>query len=91
MGDIEFRAKARELATYGVADLARAFNHCHNPTIRYRYADDVQARFLEMAIELVKLVETGMIVPRRVSQAQADPGFQRLMGALAASSAEATK
>lgn len=73
------RDHARALATAGIADLARAFNHCHNPAIGHRYADAVQKRFLELAAELVQLVERGEIVSRDGAKAQTDKAFQKLM------------
>lgn len=67
------RNEARASARDGCAALARAFNHCDNGELAYRYANDVQARFVELAIELVVLVESGAIEP--------NPGHKRyLMG-----------
>lgn len=74
-----FREQARQLATHGIGDLARAFNHCHRASLGYRYADEVQAEFLRLASEIVNLVETGRIVPRATMAAQDDAQFQRLM------------
>jgi hypothetical protein len=76
------REEARRFAQHGIGDLARAFNHCHNPAIAYRYSEAVQQRFLELGAELVALVEKGQIVPRRAVHAQGDADFQRHMSAL---------
>lgn len=57
------RNEARASARDGLAALARAFNHCDNGELAYRYAADVQARFVELATELVVLVESGAIEP----------------------------
>lgn len=77
--DAAHRATARDFATHGIAELARAFNHCHNPKIRYRYSTVVQQRFIELAAELIELVERGELVPRVGVEAQSDPAFQKLM------------
>lgn len=83
MQESNHRDHARKLATAGLGDLARAFNHCHNPTIQYRYSEAVQKRFLELGAELVALVERGQIVPRSAAvHAQDDASFQRHMSAL---------
>lgn len=79
----EFREQARKHAKWAIADLAKAFNHCHNPTIGYRYSAEVQQRFIELAAELKDLVETGAIVGRPTANAQADHQFQRHIMALA--------
>lgn len=55
------RANARACAKDGLAALARAFNHCGSDDLAYSYADEVQSRFLELATELVGLVESGAI------------------------------
>lgn len=73
------RATARDFATHGIAELARAFNHCHNPKISYRYSAAVQRRFMELGAELVELIERGEIVSRDGARAQNDKGFQKLM------------
>lgn len=80
------RATAREFATHGIAEFARAFNHCHNPKIGYRYSAEVQRRFLELGAELVELVERGEIVSRDGAKAQTDKGFQKLMSKVTATS-----
>lgn len=86
-----FREQARQLATQGIGDLARAFNHCHRASLGYRYADDVQAEFLRLAAELVNLVETGHIVPRATMAAQEDAQFQRLMSKTLTPAGEETR
>lgn len=55
------RAEARACARDGIAALAYAFNHCGRDGVAYRYTDDVQSRFLDLAAELVQLVEHGDI------------------------------
>jgi hypothetical protein len=55
------RANARACAQDGIAALARAFNHCGNSELAHRYTDAVQSRFLELAMDLVQLVESGEI------------------------------
>jgi len=55
------RADARACAQGGIAALARAFNHCGRDDVAHRYTDAVQSRFLELAAELVGLVEHGAI------------------------------
>lgn len=57
------RANARACAQDGLAALARAFNHCESDDLAHRYSDYVQARFFELATELVALVESGAIEP----------------------------
>lgn len=57
----ENRADARACAQGGIAALARAFNHCGRDDVAYRYTDEVQSRFLDLAAELVRLVEHGDI------------------------------
>lgn len=57
------RDEARAYAQDGLAYLARAFNHCGVDDLAHRYSDAVQARFLELATELVALVERGAIEP----------------------------
>lgn len=57
------RANARACAKDGLAALARAFNHCGSDDLAYSYVDEVQSRFLELATELVALVERGAIEP----------------------------
>lgn len=79
MQDAAHRATARDFATHGIAELARAFNHCHNPNIGYRYSAVVQQRFIELAAELIGLVERGELVPRAGVEAQSDPAFQKMM------------
>lgn len=73
------REVARDFAKHGIAEFARAFNHCHNPKIGYRYSAEVQRRFMELGAELIELVERGEIVSRDVAKAQTDKGFQKLM------------
>lgn len=73
------RAIARDFAKHGIAELARAFNHCHNPKIGYRYSAEVQRRFMELGAELVALVESGEITSRDGAKAQTDKRFQQLM------------
>lgn len=80
--EIAHRATAREFATHGIAELARAFNHCHNPKIGYRYSPEVQRRFVELGAELVELVERGEIVSRATMAAEEDAIFQRHMKTL---------
>lgn len=83
--EVAYREHARMLATAGLGDFARAFNHCHNPTIQYRYSEAVQKRFLELGAELVALVERGQILPRSAAvHAQDDASFQRHMSVLLA-------
>lgn len=55
------RADARAFARDGIAALARAFNHCGRDDVVHRYTDDVQSRFLDLAAEVVQLVEHGDI------------------------------
>lgn len=55
------RAEARACAQSGIAELARAFNHCGRDEVAHRYTDEVQSRFLDLAAELVRLVEQGAI------------------------------
>jgi hypothetical protein len=54
---IEARGHARE----GIASLALAFNHCGRNEVAHRYADAVQSQFLELAAELIRLIEYGDI------------------------------
>lgn len=79
------RATARDFAKHGIAEFARAFNHCHNPKIGYRYSAEVQRRFIELGAELIELVERGEIVSRDGAKAQTDKGFQKLMATVASS------
>lgn len=76
------REVARDFAKHGIAEFARAFNHCHNPKIGYRYAAEVQRRFVELGAELVELVERGAIVSRATVAAEEDAIFQRHMKTL---------
>lgn len=76
------RAIARDFAKRGIAELACAFNHCHNPGIEYRFTEAVQRKFVELAAQIVSLVETGELVPGEVSRAQEDAAFQRHMNLL---------
>lgn len=76
------RAIARGFAKHGIAEFARAFNHCHNPKIGYRYSTAVQRRFVELGAELVALVESGEIVFRATMATEEDAVFQRHMSAL---------
>lgn len=76
------REVARDFAKHGIAEFARAFNHCHNPKIGYRYAAEVQRRFVELGAELVELVERGEIVSRATMAAEEDAIFQRHMKTL---------
>ena len=57
----QHRAQARASAQAGIALLAQAFNHCGNEKLPHRFSTDVQARFAELATELVMLVERGDI------------------------------
>lgn len=75
--EADHRATARDFAKHGIAELARAFNHCHNPKIGYRYSAEVQRRFVELGVELVELVEHGEIVSRATMAAEEDAVFQR--------------
>ena len=76
------RDTARDFAKHGIAEFARAFNHCHNPKLGYRYSPEVQRRFLELGAELIELVERGEIVSRNGARSQTDQGFQKLMAAV---------
>lgn len=76
------RQNARDFAKHGIAEFARAFNHCHNPKIGYRYSTAVQRRFVELGAELVALVESGEIASRATMAAEEDAIFQRHMSAL---------
>lgn len=57
--------KAREgahlYARLGVANLARALNHTDDGDIEWKYSDEVQERFIELASEMVALVERGEV------------------------------
>ena len=55
------REGARSCARTGVGMLARAFNHVDDGDIEWRYSEDVQQRFFELAAEMVRLVETGEV------------------------------
>jgi hypothetical protein len=55
------RDDARAHAQAGIALLARAFNHCGRGELAHRYTDEVQSRFIELATELVALVECGAV------------------------------
>jgi hypothetical protein len=57
------REDARSQASTAMALLARAMNHCDNPELPYRYTAEVQSRFVDLAIQIVRLVETGDIEP----------------------------
>lgn len=74
------RADAHAEATIGMAHLARAFNATGNPDIPYRYAPAVIAKFEQLAVSIVELVERGAIEQQRAATAQADAAFQRFMG-----------
>lgn len=76
------REIARDFAKHGIAEFARAFNHCHNPKIGYRYSAEVQRRFMELGAELIELVECGEIVSRDGAKAQTDKDFQKLMASV---------
>lgn len=55
------REDARACSKGGLANLARAFNHCDRVDVAYRYTDEVQSRFRKLAVELVWLLEHGAI------------------------------
>ena len=55
----QHRSQARASAQAGIALLAQAFNHCGNEKLPHRFTADAQARFAELATELVMLVENG--------------------------------
>jgi len=57
----QHRGQARASAQAGIALLAQAFNHCGNEKLPHRFTTDAKARFLELATELVMLVESGGI------------------------------
>ena len=78
------RATARDFAKHGIAEFARAFNHCHNPKIGYRYSAEVQRRFMELGAELIELVERGEIISRATMAAEEDAIFQKHMRMLVA-------
>jgi aspartate ammonia-lyase len=73
------RDKARDLATQGVALLARAVNHLRDPAVLYRYGAEEQARFMELAGDLVHLVETGRIELSPAMAARYDQDFQAFL------------
>lgn len=70
------RSEARDLAQTGMSYLARAFNHCGTAALAHRYTDEVQRRFEELAVEIVRLVENGAI--------EANPAHAQHMRAMAA-------
>ena len=57
----ESRKGAHSCARMGVAAFAQAFNHFDEGHHPYRYAPEVQERFLDIARELYSLVERGRI------------------------------
>lgn len=80
------RETAHQVARDGVALLTRAFNHLDANEVPYRYAKDVQARFFEIGIELVRLIEHGAIEPnpahvlyRRAIAAKSDATLQAVI------------
>lgn len=80
------RESAHQIARDGVALLARAFNHLDANEVPYRYEKDVQARFFELGIELVRLIEHGAIEPNpahvqylQLQAARADASVQRVL------------
>lgn len=80
------RETAHQVARDGVALLARAFNHLNADEVPYRYANGVQGRFLEIGIELVRLIEHGAIEPNpahvqylQLQAARADASVQRVL------------
>lgn len=80
------REEARAHAKAGLGGFARAFNHCDDGDMGWRYSEDVQQRFVELAAELVHLVETGELREnpqhahwRAAQAARRDPAVQRLI------------
>jgi hypothetical protein len=73
------RDQARCVASDGIALLARAINHTHDPCIPYRYGEREQMRFLVLMCEVAKLIESGRIVDLRPRRAGADPAFQQFV------------
>ncbi len=80
------QANARDLAEreaqIAFTYLARTFNHCNNPKIPYRYSPEVQARFLELGRELVRLIKEGEIIERNGDVARQDAAFRRFLAKL---------
>jgi hypothetical protein len=58
----EHRARARHHGTLGIGFLGRALDAVSEPETRYRYSPEVQARFQELGVEIVRLIEDGEIV-----------------------------
>lgn len=80
------RGSAREAAEGGIGTLGRAFNHCDNASLPYRYANHVQAQFFELAVQIVRLIEHGDIEPnpehvlyRRAIEAKSDKTLQAVL------------
>jgi hypothetical protein len=73
------RDQAPSIANDGIALLARAINHTHDPSVPYRYGEREQMRFLVLMCEVAKLVESGRIVDLRPRRAGSDPAFQRFV------------
>jgi hypothetical protein len=80
------RGEAHEAAAHGMGALARAFNHCENHMLPYRYADHVQAEFFELSVKIARLIEHGDIEPnpaheqyRRAVAAKSDKRLQAVL------------
>ncbi|QHE86321.1 hypothetical protein [Hydrogenophaga sp. BPS33] len=80
------REGARLCARLGVANLARAINHTDDGDIEWKYSDEVQQRFFELAAEMVALVERGEVFEnpqhaqwRRARAAKHDHAVQQLI------------
>lgn len=55
------REGAHLCARLGVSNFARAFNHTDDGDIEWKYSEEVQRRFFELAAEMVALVERGEV------------------------------
>lgn len=80
------RHEAHRCARAGFTGFALAFNHCRHDYLEWRYTEDVQQRFTELAEELVQLVTTGTIEPNPLHQhyllaqaAKKDTAVQKLL------------
>jgi hypothetical protein len=77
------RIEASRLSSDGIALLARAFNYCDNAETPWRYAREVQDRFIELASEIVALTERGAIESNpahaRLQAARSDHAVARLI------------
>lgn len=64
------------------AFIARAFNVCDNPDLRYRFDRATRDRVFDLCVQLLSVWKEGDLQIKAESVAAGDPAFQRMLAAL---------